>query len=75
MSEDAGERWYQLIQSDADLRLIAMSLRTRADRLRTESKGRKWSSPQCARARQMFRTEADECILIARRAEEMTSRG
>lgn len=71
-SEDAGERWYQLIQSDADLKLIAMSLRSRADRLRTEAKGRKWAGRQFAGARQMLRTEADECIVVARRAEEMT---
>jgi hypothetical protein len=69
MSEDAGERWYQLIQAGDDLSLIAMSLRDRADKLRTLAKSRKMSGPQCARSRQMLRTEADQCILIARRAE------
>jgi hypothetical protein len=73
MSEDAGERWYQLIQSDSDLTMIARSLRARANRLRTEVKGRKWSGPRFARARQMLRDEADQCILIAHRAEEMAS--
>lgn len=75
MSEDAGERWYQLIQASDDIGLIRMSLRDRASKLRALAKGRKMSGPQCAKARQMLRTEADQCILIARRAEEMTSRG
>jgi hypothetical protein len=68
-SEDAGERWYQLIQADDDLSLIALSLRDRASKLRTLAKGRKMSGPQGAKARQMLRAEADQCILIARRAE------
>lgn len=75
MSEDAGERWYQLIQAGDDLSLIALSLRDRAEKLRMLAKGRKMSGPQRARARQMLRTEAEQCIVIARRAEEMTSRG
>lgn len=72
-SEDAGERWYQLIRSAADLVMIARSLRERATRLRREAKSRKWSGPQSAHARQMLRIEADECILLACRAEEMCS--
>jgi hypothetical protein len=71
ISEDAGERWYQLIQGAGDLSLIALSLRDRASKLRALAKSRKFTGPQCANARQMLRTEADQCILIARRAEEM----
>jgi hypothetical protein len=74
LSDDAGERWYQLIQADGDLRLIAMSLRDRASKLRALAKSRKLSGPQAAKARQMCRDEADQCIVIARRAEEMASR-
>jgi hypothetical protein len=70
-SEDAGERWYQLIQADSDLSLIALSLRDRASKLRALARGRKFTGPQCANARQMLRTEADQCILTARRAEEI----
>jgi hypothetical protein len=75
MSGDAGERWYQLIQADDDLGLIALSLRDRASKLRTLAKGRKMSGPHCVKARQMLRAEADQCILVARRAEEMTHHG
>jgi hypothetical protein len=59
-----------VIQSDADLKLIATSLRARARRLRTEAKGRKWTGAQFASVRQALRAEADECIIVARRAEE-----
>jgi hypothetical protein len=74
-SEDAGERWYQLIQADGDLTMITRSLRARADRLRTDARARKWSGPQRAKVRQMLRDEADQCIVIARRGEEITFRG
>jgi hypothetical protein len=68
MSEDAGERWFQLIQSDADLTLIARSLYDRADKLRVLARGRKMSGPQFARARQMLRDEAKQCVVVAGRA-------
>ena len=69
-SEDAGERWYQLIQSDDDLTLIARSLYNRADKLRALARGRKMSGPQFTTARQWLRDEAKQCVVVAGRAEQ-----
>lgn len=71
MSEDPGERWYQLIQADGDLTMIVRSLQARADALRAEAKGHKWTGQQFAHIRKMLRDEADQCIAIAQRAGQM----
>lgn len=68
MSEDAGERWYQLIQADGDLTMIVRALHDRGSNLRTMAKSRKWGGPDLAKARQMMRDEADQCSRIAARA-------
>jgi len=68
MSEDAGERWYQLIQSDDDLTLIARSLYNRADKLRALARGRKMAGADMVKARQMLRDEAKQCVVVAHRA-------
>jgi hypothetical protein len=75
MSEDAGERWYQLIQAGDDLNLIIRALHDRAELLRKLAKSRKFSGPDAARSREVCRAEAEQCALIARRALAMTVPG
>lgn len=70
-SDNAG-RWDRLINDAGyDLELMAVSLRKQAERFRVESRSRKLAGKGLTLTRYKLRAKADQCILLARRAEEL----